>query len=324
MAATSQSRNWDIAWTTSMDVHRKRITDNLNNSNPTLAAFRKNGRVEIDAGGRIIREDLYYANGTMEWMSGRQTLSTAEPDGVTAAFYETRYAVVPIVVSWTDEQESATKESAMSLMATKTVQARNTIEQGINAAMWSAQSGKSMLGFQDIIADDPTSGTIGGINRANESWWRNTQSSSSTNFNNKTNDFYDGLTLMGSQMTEASDANDEITDIFMGLTFYSEFQSIMESTGYARVTSGDGNAKVDAGKPNFRGAVIHKDRDVASDSIYGINKKYFKLKVQKGANFKKTPFVPGSDQLARVSFMVAGIQLITNNPRRGFVMSAMT
>ena len=122
----------------------------------------------------------------------------------------------------------------------------------------------------------------------------------------------------------ASDANDEITDILMGLTFYSEFQSIMESTGYARVTSGDGNAKVDAGKPNFRGAVIHKDRDVASDSIYGINKKYFKLKVQKGANFKKTPFVPGSDQLARVSFMVAGIQLITNNPRRGFVMSAMT
>jgi hypothetical protein len=129
---------------------------------------------------------------------------------------------------------------------------------------------------------------------------------------------------MGSQMTAASDGNDMITDIFMGLTFYTEFQSIMESTGYARVTSGDGNASVDAGKPKFRGATVHKDRDVASDSIYGINRKYFKLKVQSGANFRKTPFVPGSDQLARVSFMTAGLQLISNNPRRGFVMSAMT
>ena len=125
-------------------------------------------------------------------------------------------------------------------------------------------------------------------------------------------------------MTAASDGNDMITDIFMGLTFYTEFQSIMESTGYARVTSGDGNASVDAGKPKFRGATVHKDRDVASDSIYGINRKYFKLKVQSGANFRKTPFVPGSDQLARVSFMTAGLQLISNNPRRGFVMSAMT
>ena len=324
MAATAQTRNWDIAWTTSMDVHRKRITDNINNSNPTLELLRRSGRVEIDRGGRIMREDLYYANGTMEWMSGRQTLSTAEPDGVTAAFYETRYAVVPIVVSWTDEQEAQTRESAMSLMATKTIQARNTLQAGINSAIWSAQSGKSMLGFQDLIADAPTTGTIGGINRANESWWRNTESSSSTNFNNKSGDIYDGLSLMGSQMTAASDGNDMITDIFMGLTFYTEFQSIMESTGYARVTSGDGNASVDAGKPKFRGATVHKDRDVASDSIYGINRKYFKLKVQSGANFRKTPFVPGSDQLARVSFMTAGLQLISNNPRRGFVMSAMT
>lgn len=324
MAATAQTRNWDVAWTTSMDVHRKRITDNINNSNPTLELLRRTGRVEVDKGGRIIREDLYYANGTMEWFSGRQPLSTAEPDGVTAAFFETRYACVPIVVSWTDEQEAQTRESAMSLMATKTIQARNTIQAGINSALWSAQSGKSMLGFQDIIADAPSTGTIGGINRANESWWQNTQSSVSTNFNNKTGDTYDGLALLGTQMTKASDGNDMTTDILMGLTFYSEFQTIMESTGYARVTSGDGNASVDAGKPKFRGASVHKDRDIAADSIYGLNRRYFKLKIQSGANFRKTPFVPGADQLARVSFMTVGLQLITNNPRRGFVCSAIT
>ena len=327
MAATSQTRNWDIAWTTSVDVHKKRITDNINNQNTTLEVMRRSGRVEVDKGGRIIREDLYYGNGTMTWMSGRQTVPTDEPDGVTAAFYETRYAVVPLVVSFTDEQESASFESAMSLLATKTIQARNTLQNGINAAMWGSQSGKSMLGFQDLLKTDPTTGTLGGINQANESWWRNITQTSVGNFNNKTGDVYDGFGALGTNYNSASDGNDEVTDIFTGLTLYGEMQEILESTGYARLTMGSGGTtKIDAGKPAFRGATIHKDRDCPTQSIYGINNRYFKLKVQRGANFSKTPFVRGDagGQLARVSFMVAGLQLITNNPRRGFSMTGVT
>ena len=56
MAATAQTRDWDIAWTTSVDVHRKRITDNINNNNTTLNLMRRGNRVEVDKGGRIIRE----------------------------------------------------------------------------------------------------------------------------------------------------------------------------------------------------------------------------------------------------------------------------
>ena len=328
MAATAQTRNWDIAWTTSMDVHRKRITDNINNQNTTLETMRKSGRVEVDRGGRIIREDLYYANGTMEWMSGRQAVSTDEPDGVSAAFFETRYAVVPLVISWPDQQESSTSDAATRLLATKTIQARNTLQAGINAAMWAAQSDKSMLGFQDILDTTPTVGTLGGINKANESWWRNIVDSSSTpNWDNKTGDVYDGLLALGSAYNSASDGNDEVTDLFTGLTLYGETQTILESTGYARLTAGKGGtSKIDAGKPAFRGATMHKDRDVPSGRVYGINSKYFKLKVQRGANFAKTPFVKGdaAGQLARVSFMVAGLQLVTNNPRRGFVISGIT
>ena len=326
MAATAQTRDWDIAWTTSVDVHRKRITDNINNNNTTLNLMRRGNRVEVDKGGRIIREDLYYGNGTLEWMSGRQTLATGEPDGVTAAFYNTRYAVVPLVISFTDEQESGSGESAMNLLATKTVQARNTLDDGINAAMWSAQSGKSMLGFQDLLKTDPTTGTLGGINQANESWWRNVTDTTGPNFDNKTNDRYDGLTTMGTVFNSASDGNDLITDVFMGLTFYGEVQTILESTGYARLAMGEGSPNIDAGKPKFRGATMHMDRDVPSGSIYGINRRYFKLKIQRGANFAKTPFVRGDagGQLARVSFMVVGIQLISNNLRYGFSMTSVT
>jgi hypothetical protein len=280
MAATSQSRNWDVAWTTSMDVHRKRITDNINNKNVALEVMRRSGRVEVDKGGRIIREDLMYGNGTETWFSGRQDINTAEPDGVTAAFFETRYCAVPIIISFTDEQESSTRDSAMNLLAVKTIQARNTLQNAINAQMWAATSGVKMNGFQDLIDSTPAVGTLGGINRANESWWSNIADTSSTpNWDNKSGDIYDGFTTLSTNYNSASDGNDEVSDLFMGLTLYGETQNIMESTGYARLTSGKGNAKIDAGKPAFRAATIHKDRDVPSGTVYGFNSDYYKLKI---------------------------------------------
>jgi hypothetical protein len=50
--------------------------------------------------------------------------------------------------------------------------------------------------------------------------------------------------------------------------------------------------------------------------MYFLNTKYLKLKVQAGKNFAKTPFKEPSNQLAKVAFVVSGMQLVTNNRRR--------
>ena len=74
------------------------------------------------------------------------------------------------------------------------------------------------------------------------------------------------------------------------------------------------------GDITFRGAPVIGDRDCISDQMYLLNTKYLKLKMQAGLNFAKTPFKEPSNQLAKVAFIVVGVELVTNNRRRQAVL----
>ena len=61
MAATSTTETWDEAWTLTMRAKRKRLTDNISDSYPTIDRFRKTGIMETENGGKQIQEDLMYS-----------------------------------------------------------------------------------------------------------------------------------------------------------------------------------------------------------------------------------------------------------------------
>jgi len=321
MAATSTTETWDAAWTTTMRVHRKRLTDNIFDAYPTLEMFRESGNLEMETGGKEIKEDLLYGKNTATWFSDYDSVPTDAVDGITAAFFPWRYISVPITISMTEEMESRQSDSALKLLAAKTEQSMNTIRDTLNAAIYSAQTGKTILGLQDLIADSPTSGTVGGVNRANESWWRNQNNSTSTDFNSSSAPSYAGVLLLSSLYNNCSEGNDQPDKIFTTLTLFTELQDILEGTGYQRLTS---NRVPFNSNPAFRNAVINYDRDCTSQHMYLLNSKYMKLKVQAGLNFAKTPFKEPFNQFAKVAFVVVGVQLTTNNPRRCGVASVLT
>lgn len=316
MAATATSETWDAAWALSNRVNRGRLTDNIFDATPLLDRMRRKGALETEVGGKEIQENLLYGTNSLQWFSGYDQLNTDAVDGITAAFAPWRYASSPITISFTEEQENKKRESALSLLQAKTTQTTKSIMNSVNAALWGAQSGKSVLGMQDLIADDPTTGTVMGINRANESWWRNQTNASGGDFDNKSTDIYDGLNSMSLMYNNCSEGNVEPTHIWTTLTHFGELETILESTGYARLTGGSSDAGVDASKPKFRNAAVNYDRDCPANRMYFHNYDFLKFKVQRGVNFSKTPFQKPSNQLAQVCFMVLGAQLTTNNPRR--------
>ena len=53
MAAVTASETWDAAWTLTLRKNRKRLTDNIFDEYPVLAALRKSGKVEIEDGGKV-------------------------------------------------------------------------------------------------------------------------------------------------------------------------------------------------------------------------------------------------------------------------------
>ena len=320
MAATSTTETWDAAWTLTMRAKRKELTDNFFDAYPTLDMFRKGNALVTDNGGKEIQADIMYAGNSAQYFSGYDVLNTDAGDGVTAAFYPFRYAAVPITINFTEEQENRKRDSAMSLLEAKTRQSMLTLRDQINTSLYSAQTGKAPLGFQDVIADAPgtTPTTLGGITVSGNSWWQNkaNNATADTSFTTIVNtNFYEGMIRMSSLWNDVSEGNEQPTNIFTTNSIYADFEEIFEGTGYQRL-SGKDSPGVDGRLPSFRGIPVQYDTDCGTGRMYFLNTNYLKLHMQSGMNFSKTPFRENSNQLAKVAFITVGLQVVTNNRRR--------
>ena len=320
MAATSTTETWDAAWTLTMRSKRKELTDNFFDAYPTLDMFRSGGALATDNGGKEIQVDLMYGGNTAQYFSGYDVLNTDAVDGITAAFYPFRYAAVPITINYTEEMENRKSDSAMKLLAAKTEQSMLTLRDQINSSIYSAQTGKAPLGFQDIVADAPGTSptTLGGITVSSNTWWKNkannaTADTSFVTINNT--HFYEGMLRMSTTWNDVSEGNEQPTNIFTTNAIYADFEEIFEGTGYQRLSSKDAPG-VDGRLPSFRGIPVQYDRDCGTGRMYFLNTKYLKMHMQAGMNFAKTPFKEPSNQMAKVGFIVIGLNLSVNNRRR--------
>ena len=320
MAATSTTETWDAAWTLTMRAKRKELTDNFFDAYPTLDMFRSGGALVTDNGGKEIQADLMYSGNSAQYFSGYDVLNTDAVDGITAAFYPFRYAAVPITINYTEEMENRKSDSAMKLLAAKTEQSMLTLRDQINSSIYSAQTGKAPLGLQDIVADAPGSSptTLGGITVSSNTWWKNktnnaTADTSFVTINNT--HFYEGMLRMSTTWNDVSEGNEQPTNIFTTNAIYADFEEIFEGTGYQRLSSKDAPG-VDGRLPSFRGIPVQYDRDCGTGRMYFLNTKYLKMHMQAGMNFAKTPFKEPSNQMAKVGFIVVGLQITTNNRRR--------
>ena len=330
MAAASTTETWDAAWTLTARAKRKRLTDNISDSYPTVARFKKSGMLETESGGKEIQEDLMYALNSSEWFDGYDTLNTDAVDGITAAFYVFRYNATPVTISMTEEQENKASDKAVKLVTAKMNQSMTTAFDTINAAIHSATSGKAMIGLQDICSTSSGT-TLGGINATNETWWENGRQNYSTNqstnsFNTQNGTLYRGIVEMGDLWNAVSEGNDKPDIILTSFDVGGSYEDIFEGTGFYRFTSG--RPGVDGRNPTFRGAEIIMDRDTAYSAgagvMYFLQSKYLKLKMQSGLNFAKTPFREPHNQMAKVAFVLVGVQLVTNNRRRQGVLHTIT
>jgi len=319
MAATSTTETWDAAWTLTMRAKRKELTDNFFDAYPTLDMFRSGGALVTDNGGKEIQADLMYSGNSAQYFSGYDVLNTDAVDGITAAFYPFRYAAVPITINYTEEMENRKSDSAMKLLAAKTEQSMLTLRDQINSSIYSAQTGKAPLGFQDIVADAPGTSptTLGGITVSSNTWWKNKSNNATadTSFQTIVNtNFYEGMVRMSTLWNDVSEGNEQPTNIFTN-GIYADYEEIFEGTGYQRLTGKD-SPGVDGRLPSFRGIPVQYDRDCGTGRMYFLNTKYLKMHMQAGMNFAKTPFKEPSNQMAKVGFIVVGLQITSNNRRR--------
>lgn len=168
----------------------KKPTDVIFNSRAAFFFLGKDGFKEKAGGGRLYEWSIEYAENTTHVMQGEMdTLDTTRIPVFDALRYNIKIAAGTVVYSDLDELRASGGEEKFDLIGARLENGKNSHIALLNRQIWGSGSGANDIdGLQKLISITPTTGTVGGVNRANFSFHRNKQTSGA-----KTSTAYDNL-----------------------------------------------------------------------------------------------------------------------------------
>lgn len=188
--------------TTTLRNRTGKLADNVTENNALLMRLKKRGNVKPASGGRTIVQELdYQENSTFKRYSGYETLDISPSDVLTAAEFDWKQAAVAVSISGLEQLQNSSEEEVINLLSARIKNAERTMINNISADVYSdgtADGGKQIGGLQLLVADAPTSGTVGGIDRATYTFWRNSatvsgSAASASNIQSRMNALATGL-----------------------------------------------------------------------------------------------------------------------------------
>ena len=103
-------------------------------------------------------------------------LNIAPSETLSAAVYAWKQAAVAVTISGLEQLQNSGKEQMIDLLSARIEVAEATFKNNLSNDVYSdgtASGGKQVTGLQAQVDTTPATGTVGGINAANYSFWRN-------------------------------------------------------------------------------------------------------------------------------------------------------
>lgn len=170
--------------TTTLRNRSGEFADNMLDNNALLNRLKKRGKVRTLSGGRTIVQELEYAdNQTVKNYSGYETLNISPSDVFTAAEFDWKQKAVAVTISGLEQLQNSGPEAIIPLLASRIENAVKSMKNSLAADVYSngtADGGKQIGGLQLLVSKTPTSGTVGGIDRATWTFWQNKATVSGT------------------------------------------------------------------------------------------------------------------------------------------------
>ncbi len=168
--------------TTTLRARSGKLADNILRNNALLNRLKTRGKARPFSGGRTILEEIEYGmNGTYTRYSGYQALNITPSDVMTAAEFPIRQAAVAVSISGLEELQNAGAERVIDLLEKRIENAEKTMMNGMAYDVYSDGTTAGQInGLQALVSTTPTSGTIGGIDRATWTFWQNIKYSATT------------------------------------------------------------------------------------------------------------------------------------------------
>ena len=269
--------------TTTLESRTGKLADNVTNNNALLKRLKERGNIRPISGGSEIVEELEYGESDSVWYSGYDKIEFSNPKLFTSAKYDMKLIASPVGISGEELLKNSGKERVIDLMEAKIKNAEKTLMNQMAVAVYSdgtGSSGKQLTGLQALVADAPSTGTVGGINRAEHEFWRNQAKTSAVT----TDTIYGVMNELYLACSRGSDRPDLIVaDDEMYAMFESSLSQKERFTNAKLAEAGFTNLK-------FKGADVIYDGGIGgacpAGHMYFLNTEYLKLRPHKDRNFK--------------------------------------
>lgn len=164
---------------TTIQSRSGKLADNVTNNNAVLDRLRKRGNVRPFSGGNVILEEIMYndtnTNNTNSY-SGYETLNISPNSPISAAQFSIAQYASAVTISGLEMLQNSSKEAIIDLLEGRVQVAEAQLMNRIQGDIYlngTGNGGKNLTGLAAAVADSPSTGTYGGINRATWSFWRN-------------------------------------------------------------------------------------------------------------------------------------------------------
>ena len=166
IATTIQSRSGELA-------------DNLTQNNAILQRLNSKGNVRPFSGGNVILEEIMYNDpntNNANSYSGYEVLNISPDSPISAAQYKIAQYADSVTMSGLEMLQNSSKEAIIDLLDGRMQVSEARLLNRISGDLYldgTGNGGKNLDGLGAAISSTPSSGTYGGINRANWTFWQN-------------------------------------------------------------------------------------------------------------------------------------------------------
>ncbi len=275
--------------TTTIQNRSKKLADNVTNNNALLMRLKRRGKQRLVSGGNTILQELdFQENSTFKRYSGYETLDISPSEVISSAEFNWKQAAVAVSISGLEELQNSGKEQMIDLLEARITNAERTMANNIASDIYSdgtANGSKQIGGLQHLVADAPTTGTVGGINRATYSFWQNVAYDATTDGGSASSaaviQNYMNATYV--QLVRGSDKPDLIV---ADNNYWSDY---LESLQLIQRITDDEMAQAGFQTLQYMGAPVVLDGGVGANApanhMYFLNTNYIFFKTHRNRNF---------------------------------------
>ena len=280
--------------TTTFRNHRTDIIDNVSNNNAFLQRLMKKGMKRTESGGTTLAQPLEYAeNSTYQRYSGYDTLNVGASDVLSAAEFPWRQIAIHVTASGQEMRINSGKERIVNLVKSRMKNAIRTYKNNFSFDVYGDNTLPNQIGGLQALISDNGQGTVGGINSATWTFWRNKVQSAAAPMQGGAAITPSGASgIMESLMLPlwmAQTRGDDKPDLILSSNEYFNFYETSQ-VSLKRYTSSD------TARGGFQ-SLKYKSADVIFDGgsgipnahMYFLNTDYIHLVVHKDADLEVVP-----------------------------------